>query len=111
MLLPARMAVLNYLNKVKDASVEEIMTAMKPQYGREGQFTKKMYLNHAMALEANGMCDLAGYELDKNGQLLMRFAINEAGRDAVNKYVPAKFRLERENMRGCGIVTRRRIGE
>ena len=92
MLLPARMAVLNYLNKVKDASVEEIMTAMKPQYGREGQFTKKMYLNHAMALEANGMCDLAGYELDKNGQLLTRFAINEAGRDAVNKYVPAKFR-------------------
>nr|WP_217935982.1 hypothetical protein [Enterocloster clostridioformis] len=92
MLLPARMAVLNYLNKVKDASVEEIMTAMKPQYGREGQFTKKMHLNHAMALEANGMCDLAGYELDKNGELLMRFAINEAGRDAVNKYVPAKFR-------------------
>lgn len=38
------------------------------------------------------MCDLAGYELDKNGELLMRFAINEAGRDAVNKYVPAKFR-------------------
>lgn len=42
MLLPARMAVLNYLNKVKDASVEEIMTAMKPQYGREGQFTKNV---------------------------------------------------------------------
>ena len=92
MLLPARMAVLNYLNKVKDASVDEIMNAMKSQCGNEGQFTKKMYLNHAMALEANGMCELTGYELDKNGELSMRFAINEAGRDAVNKYVPAKFR-------------------
>lgn len=92
MLLPARMAVLNYLNKVKDASIDEIMTAMKPQYGGEGQFTKKMYLNHAMALEANGMCELAGYGLDENNELSMRFAINEAGCDAVGKYVPAKFK-------------------
>lgn len=33
----------------------------------------KMYLNHAMALEANGMCELAGYGLDENNELSMRF--------------------------------------
>ena len=55
MLLPARMAVLNYLSTVKNADINEIMEAMKPQYGHEKQFTKDMYLDHAMSLEANGM--------------------------------------------------------
>ena len=31
MLLPARMAVLNYLSTVKNADINEIMEAMKPQ--------------------------------------------------------------------------------
>ena len=40
MLLPARMAVLNYLSTVKNADINEIMEAMKPQYGHEKQFYK-----------------------------------------------------------------------
>ena len=64
MLLPARMAVLNYLSTVKNADINEIMEAMKPQYGHEKQFTKDMYLDHTMSLEANGMCTLVSHELD-----------------------------------------------
>ena len=92
MLLPARMAVLNYLSSVENADVNEIMEAMRPLYGKERQFTKDAYLDHVMSLEANGLCSLIRYELDDKDQLSLRFAINDDGRSAVEKYVPAKYR-------------------
>ncbi len=92
MLLPARMAVLNYLSSVENADVNEIMEAMRPLYGKERQFTKDAYLDHVMSLEANGLCSLIRYELDDKDELSLRFAINDDGRTAVEKYVPAKYR-------------------
>ena len=92
MLLPARMAVLNYLSSVENADVNEIMEAMRPLYGKERQFTKDAYLDHVMSLEANGLCSLIRYELDDKDKLSLRFAINDDGRAAVEKYVPAKYR-------------------
>ena len=92
MLLPARMAVLNYLSSVENADVNEIMEAMRPLYGKERQFTKDAYLDHVMSLEANGLCSLFRYELDDKDELSLRFAINDDGRAAVEKYVPAKYR-------------------
>lgn len=92
MLLPARMAVLNYLSSVENADVNEIMEAMRPLYGKERQFTKDAYLDHVMSLEANGLCSLIHYELDDKDELSLRFAINDDGRSAVEKYVPAKYR-------------------
>ena len=94
MLLPARMAVLNYLSTVKNADVNEIMEAMRPLYGKEKQFTKDAYLDHAMSLEANGLCNLVRYELDENQELSLRFEINDDGRATVEKYVPAKYRKQ-----------------
>lgn len=92
MLLPVRMAVLNYLSSVENADVNEIMEAMRPLYGKERQFTKDAYLDHVMSLEANGLCSLIRYELDDKDELSLRFAINDDGRAAVEKYVPAKYR-------------------
>ena len=92
MLLPARMAVLNYRSSVENADVNEIMEAMRPLYGKERQFTKDAYLDHVMSLEANGLCSLIRYELDDKDELSLRFAINDDGRAAVEKYVPAKYR-------------------
>ena len=92
MLLPARTAVLNYLYKVGSADVNEIMEALKPQYGNERQFTKKSYLDHVMSLEANGLLVLVGYELDKDGELALRYEINDDGKATVEKYIPAIYR-------------------
>lgn len=92
MLLPARTAVLNYLYKVGSADVNEIMEALKPQYGNERQFTKERYLDHVMSLEANGLLVLAGYGLDKDGELALRYEINDDGKATVEKYIPAIYR-------------------
>lgn len=92
MLLPARTAVLNYLYHVKNADVEEIMEALKGLYGREGQFTKDRFMDHVMSLEANGMVTMESYDLDQDGELSIRYSINDDGRSAVEKYVPKKHR-------------------
>ncbi|MDO5408273.1 MAG: hypothetical protein Q4F28_13255 [Eubacteriales bacterium] len=92
MLLPARTAVLNYLYKVGKADINQIMEALKPDYGNERQFTRERYLDHVMSLEANGLLVKSGYGLDGDGELSIEFEINEDGRATVEKYIPAVFR-------------------
>ena len=45
-----------------------------------------------MALEANGLVELASYNLDDKENLIMNYRINDDGREAVEKYVDKKYR-------------------
>ncbi|RRD94085.1 hypothetical protein EII17_09825 [Clostridiales bacterium COT073_COT-073] len=92
MLLPARMAVLNRLSKVESASIEQMMEALRPEYGHEKQFNYNDYLEHMMALEANGYATLKKYEVDGNGKIILFYGITEDGKVSVEKYVPAQYR-------------------
>lgn len=92
MLLPTRMAVLNHLDKVGTANLEEVMDNLKPMYGDEKQFNKELYLDHLMALEANGYLSLNNYRLGKDDELVLSFEITDDGRAAVDKYVPQAYR-------------------
>ncbi|HHX66837.1 MAG: hypothetical protein WAO56_05060 [Miniphocaeibacter sp.] len=90
MLLPARTAVLKYLYNVEKADVSEIMEKLKNDYGNEGQFTKDMFLEHLMALEANELIELVNYELDNNGELAIYYSINDEGKNTIEKYILKK---------------------
>ncbi len=92
MLLPARMAVLNHLSKVESASADDIMLSLKPKYGNERQFNHEAYVEHLMALEANGLVSLVNYELKDDGNLKMFYKITEDGMLSVKKYIPQKIR-------------------
>lgn len=89
-LLPVRTAVLKYLFDKKVGDVNEIMNSLKSLYGREKQFTKARFVDHVMSLEANGLINEVGYELDANGELLVRYQINDDGISTINKYVLKK---------------------
>jgi hypothetical protein len=86
-LLPVRTAVLKYLYDKKEGDVNEIMKSLKSIYGNEGQFTKARFIDHVMSLEANGLINESGYSLDENGELLVRYKINDDGMNTINKYV------------------------
>lgn len=92
MLLPVRTAVLNYLFDVKEADVDQIMDALKPMYGTETQFNKARFVDHVMSLEANGLVEETGYGLDENGELSVRYKLNEEGINSVKKYIPKAWR-------------------
>ena len=92
MALPTRMAVLNYMFDHNEVDVKEVMSALKKDYGSEKQFNDTMYLDHLLALEANGLCEMTSYDLDKNSELVMRYMITEDGRQTVSKYVDTAYR-------------------
>lgn len=86
-LLPVRTAVLKYLYDRQEGDVNEIMKALKSMYGREKQFTKARFIDHVMSLEANGLVNEIGYDLEDDGELVIRYKINEDGINTINKYV------------------------
>lgn len=91
-LLPVRAAVLKYLFDKENGTVNEIMDELKSIYGKEKQFTKPRFIDHVMSLEANGMVNEVGYGLDKNGELSVRYKINEDGINTIKKYVLKKHK-------------------
>ncbi|GGC75155.1 hypothetical protein JZO66_14270 [Enterococcus sp. DIV0242_7C1] len=93
MLLPSRTAVLNQMYDQRELDVKKIMEELKPQYGHEKQFNEKLYLEHLMALEANGLVELTNYCLDDQEELIMSYTITEEGRTTVEKYVDKVYRV------------------
>ena len=85
--LPARTAVLNFMNTVDEADVYQVMDALKSIYGQEKQFTVSSFLEHLMSLECNGYLVQTGYDFNSNGDLSIRYKINDDGRRAVQKYI------------------------
>ncbi|MFS9242135.1 hypothetical protein [Streptococcus infantis] len=86
-ILPARTAVLNYMNTVDEADVYQVMEALKSIYGEEKHFTVPIFLEHLMSLECNGYLVQTGYDLNTDGKLSIRYQINEDGKQAVQKYI------------------------
>lgn len=86
-LLPVRTAVLKYLYDKRVGDVSEIMNGLKSMYGTEKQFTKARFIDHVMSLEANGLINEVGYDLDEKGELRVRYQINEDGVNTIKKYV------------------------
>lgn len=93
MLLPSRTAVLNYMFDKGEVSVKSVMAALKDDYGKEKQFNEKMYLDHLMSLEANGLAEMTSYDLDDNDELVIRYTITEDGKSTVEKYVDKRYRI------------------
>ncbi|MGT2935512.1 hypothetical protein ACVR0P_06580 [Streptococcus castoreus] len=91
-LLPARTAVLNYMSTVEKADVQQVMDALKSQYGTEKQFTVPLFLEHLMSLECNGYVEQVGYDLDEQQKLRIFYKIKSDGLDAVNKYIAAEYK-------------------
>ncbi|WP_025023784.1 hypothetical protein [Companilactobacillus nodensis] len=93
MLLPSRMAVLNHMFDKDEVDVKSVMAALKDDYGNEKQFNEKMYLDHLMALEANGLAEMSSYDLNENGDLVMKYRITDDGKSTVEKYVDKRYRV------------------
>ncbi|ADX25421.1 hypothetical protein BBG06_09535 [Streptococcus dysgalactiae subsp. equisimilis] len=91
-LLPARTAVLNYMDSVAQADVHQVMAALQAEYGSEKQFKDHLFLEHLMSLECNGYLDQVDYDLDEQGNLRISYQINDDGRAAVQKYIAKEFR-------------------
>ena len=89
--LPLRFRVLHYISTVDKASADEIMKALKPEYGTEKQFTKKVFVDHLLDMKANFIIDDNDVALDNKGELVIYYSINDEGRRLLKKYLPKRW--------------------
>lgn len=87
-LLPLRFRMLHYISTVDKTNVDEIMKALKPEYGTEKQFTKEVFVEHLMDLKANFVIDDNDVVLDNKGELVVYYSINDEGTRLLKKYLP-----------------------
>lgn len=90
-LLPLRFRMLHYISTVDKTCADEIMKALKSEYGTEKQFTKGVFVEHLMDMKANFVIDDNEVELDNKGELVIYYSINEEGQRLLKKYLPKQW--------------------
>jgi hypothetical protein len=65
----------------------EIMEALKPEYGTEGQYKRKIIDTHLTSMKAVGMIEIMDLSMGSDGKLLHKYRATEYGRKYL-KYIP-----------------------
>lgn len=84
---PLNYAILKHFTKVKEACAEDIIEALKGEYGSFKALNKKDVTTALMTAEANGLIEETGYMLDSNEELRVYYHAHEEGAATINKYI------------------------
>lgn len=84
---PLNYAILKYFTTVEEASADNVIEALKGQYGDFRALQKKAVINALMTAEANGLIEETRFELDKNDELAVYYHAHEDGAATINKYI------------------------
>lgn len=87
-LLPLRFRMLHYISTVDKICADDMMKALKPEYGTEKQFSKEVFVEHLLDMKANFVIDDNDVVLDDKGELVIYYSINEEGKRLLKKYLP-----------------------
>ncbi|UIJ38661.1 hypothetical protein LWC08_03560 [Desulfobaculum bizertense] len=84
---PLNYAILKHFTKVEEACVQDIMEALRAEYGSFRAFKKDSILNALMTAEANGLLEESRFDLDENNELRVYFHAHEEGAATINTYI------------------------
>jgi len=84
---PLNYAILKYFTKVEEACADDVIDALKGEYGNFKALKKKAVITALMTAEANGLIEETRFELDKNGELRVYYRAHEDGAATINKYI------------------------
>ena len=86
-MLPLNYAILKYFTTIDDACADDIINALKDQYGDFRALRKTDVTEALMTAEKNGLLEETRFELTKNGELKVYYRAHEEGRATINKYI------------------------
>lgn len=89
--LPMRFRILHFFSTVKEASITELMNGLRSEYGNEGQFNEGTIGEHLLSMRAGGLIETNDIDLDKDGKLIVNYAITEFGQGRL-KYLPRSWK-------------------
>lgn len=91
MKLPMRFRILHLLTlHVAGLSEIELMEALKPEYGTEGQYKQNTIDTHLASMKAVGMIEITDLSMRSDGKLLHKYKATEYGRN-YRKYLPKEW--------------------
>ncbi|AYE35157.1 hypothetical protein [Clostridium septicum] len=84
---PLNYAILKHFTKVEEACADDIIEALKGEYGNFKAFKKQSIINALMTAEANGLIEETRFDLDENKELRVYYHAHEEGVATINKYI------------------------
>jgi len=84
---PLNFAILKYFTTVEEACAEDVINALKPEYGNFRHLKPKAVLEALFTGRANGFLEESRCEM-VDGALRIYFTAPPAGRASINKYIP-----------------------
>jgi len=91
MKLPMRFRILHLLIQHEEGLSElDIMEALRPEYGSEGQFKRSVIDNHVASMKAVGMIEIIDLSMGSDQKLLHKFKVTDYGKN-YSKYLPKEW--------------------
>nr|WP_315025059.1 hypothetical protein [uncultured Aminipila sp.] len=84
---PLNYAILKYFTTVKEACADDVIEALKGQYGSFKSLRKPAVIEAIMTGEANGLLEETRYDLDSKGELRVYYHAHKEGADTINTYI------------------------
>ncbi|MFX0547802.1 hypothetical protein ACOAKC_00565 [Hathewaya histolytica] len=84
---PLNYAILKYFTKVDEACADDVIEALKGEYGNFKALKKKAVINALLTAEANGLIEETRFDLDENKQLRVYYHAHTEGAATINKYI------------------------
>ncbi len=80
-------AILKHFTKVKEACAEDVIEALKGEYGNFKALRRNDVISALMTAEANGLLEETRFEMDKADVLRVYYHANAEGAATINKYI------------------------
>ena len=80
-------AILKHFTKIKEACAEDIIEALKGEYGNFKALNRNDVIAALMTAEANGLLEETRFEMDEAGELRVYYHANEESAATINKYI------------------------
>jgi DNA-binding PadR family transcriptional regulator len=84
---PLNYAILKHFTRVKEACADDVIEALKGQYGNFKALKKNDIVTALMTAEANGLIEETKFNMDRSGNLRIYYHANEEGAATINKYI------------------------
>lgn len=84
---PLNYAILKHFVKVEEASAQDVMDALKGEYGDYKAFSEKNIIEALMTAEANELLEEKRFEMGSDNELRIYYRANEEGAATINKYI------------------------
>lgn len=84
---PLNYAILKYFTTVKEACADDVIAALKGEYGSFKALKKPAVIEAIMTGEANGLLEETRFDLDEKGELRVYYHAHAEGAATINNYI------------------------